>query len=80
MANPTSNTGTNPTQDQPDDLMIMGIMIHRREQFEAAYEYWRGQIGAVDDDGEAILAMLAMRQQWREITAALDRRIGGRLL
>lgn len=82
MANPTDSTGTNPTQDQPDELTILGILMHRREQFEAAYERWRDRIGqiAVDtpmsfsDAGNPVVAMLLMQHKWLEITEAIDRR------
>ena len=73
MADPTSNTGTTPTQDPQDDV-ILQILINHRDSFEAAYEYWRGQIGAVDSDNDAVVFMLLMQDRWRSATAALDRR------
>ena len=79
MADPTDNTGTKPTQDQQDDLILAAI-ITRREEAEAAFEHWRDQIGDVDSDNEALMAVLLMKDLWRRATEALDRRIGGRLL
>lgn len=81
MADPTGNTETNPTQDPQDDV-ILDILIARRDSFERAYEYWKSQIGAVDepvdftDAGNPVTAMLLVQDMWRQLTRAVDRRLG----
>ena len=64
------------------EAMELELLIDRRDSFEAAYEYWKSRIGAVDepvdfsDAGNPVVAMLLCGDMWRQLTAAVDRRLG----
>lgn len=65
-----------------EEAMELELLIDRRDSFERAYYFWRGQIGSVDepvnfsDAGNPVVAMLLVQDMWRQLTRAVDRRIG----
>lgn len=71
------------------EALELEILVDRRDSFAAAFEFWKSQIGGPDeaalsnDAGNPVMAMLLCADQWRRLTAAVDRRLArlpGRLL
>lgn len=64
------------------EALELELLIDRRDSFEKAYLYWRSQIGGPDepvnwsDAGSPVVAMLLCGDMWRQLTRAVDRRLG----